>query len=471
MTPDEFRRAGHALIDWIADYRTTIAQRPVRAATRPGEVRRALPAHPAQDTGSLPELLADLERIVLENISHVQHPRHFGWFPSNATLESVLGDLASSGIGALGISWESAPALTEVEEVVCDWMRELTGLGAPWRGTIFDTASSGALVALIAARERATELRAMQAGLAQESAPLAVYASREAHSSVKKAAVLAGFGADAVRPIACDDTFAMRPERLAAVIAADLERGVRPAAVVATVGTTATTAVDPLPAIAPIVRKAGAWLHVDAALAGSAMLLPECRHLWQGIEAADSLAWNPHKWLGTVLDCSLFYVRDPEHLIRVMSTNPSYLQSAADGEAVQYRDWGIPLGRRFRALKLWFQLRLEGLDAIRARLRRDLANAAWLAEQIALTPEWELVAPRTLQTVCMLHRPPGMKPNALDEHTRQWMEAINASGQALLTGAEVDGRWIARVSIGSLPTERVDVEALWSLMQRAASSG
>jgi aromatic-L-amino-acid decarboxylase len=267
----------------------------------------------------------------------------------------------------------------------------------------------------------------------------------------------------------------MRTEALAAAIEADVAAGHKPAAVVVNVGTTGTTAVDPLAEIAPLARRYGMWVHVDAAMAGSALLLPEMRWLIDGVEDADSLNWNPHKWLGTLGDCSLLYVADPAHLIRVMSTNPSYLRSAVDGEVIQYKDWGIPLGRRFRALKLWFQLRLDGVEAIQARLRRDLDNARWLAGQVSSTPGWRVLAPVTLQTVVLRHEPPGavsgtgvvLDADALNAHTIAWADAVNASGAALVTPSLLDGVWSVRVSIGAEVTERPDVEELWSLLQQA----
>ncbi|HBP18521.1 MAG TPA: aspartate aminotransferase family protein [Planctomycetes bacterium] len=470
MTPEEFRAAGHELIDWIADYRSGLSERPVRAQVAPGEVRAALPADPPAEVEPFAALLDDLERVVVPGMTLVQHPMHFGWFPSNASLESVLGDLASSGLGGLGISWESCPALTEVEEVVVDWLRQLTGLSEAWSGTIHDTASTATLTALLAARERASDHAQTRGGLAG-AAPLAVYTSEQAHSSVKKAALLAGYGLDHLRAVPCDPvTYAMLPAALAEQVRADLAAGVRPCAVVATTGTTASTAMDPLGEIAGVCAEHEVWLHVDAAMAGAAMLLPERRHLWEGVEQADSLTWNPHKWLGTILDCSLFYVRDVQHLVRVMSTNPSYLRSAEDGQVTQFRDWGIPLGRRFRALKLWFQLRLEGVEAIQARLRRDLANAEWLAEQVRAAAGWELAAPLSLQTLCVRHQPEGLSAEALDEHNRAWAERINRSGAAFLTPAKLGGRWVVRASIGVLGTEREHVARLWELMQEAASA-
>jgi aromatic-L-amino-acid decarboxylase len=385
MTPEEFRIAGHALVDWIAEYRARIPDLPVQAKVKPGAVASQLPTKAPETPEAFSSVLTDLDRVVVPGLTQIQHPKYFGWFPSNATLSSTLGDLATSGLGALGITWQSAPALTEVEEVVVDWMRQLTGLPPSWRGAIHDTASTACLVALLAARERATGYSEARGGLQAEPAPLTVYTTEQAHSSVAKAVALAGFGADNLRLVdIAPYTYAMRPQALHQRIKDDLAAGCRPAAVVVSVGTTGTTAVDPLADIAPIAREHGLWVHVDAAMAGSALLLPEMRWLVEGIEDADSLAWNPHKWFGTVLDCSLLYVSDPQHLVRVMSTNPSYLRSAVDGEVTQYKDWGIPLGRRFRALKLWFQLRLDGASATSptragspSRWQRPRAGASW----------------------------------------------------------------------------------------------
>jgi aromatic-L-amino-acid decarboxylase len=477
MGPEEFRTAGHELIDWIADYRARIPQLPVQARVVPGEVAGKLPSKAPEEAEAFGRVLADLEGVVVPGVTQVQHPRYFGWFPSNASLASVLGDLATSGLGALGITWQSAPALTEVEEVVVEWLRELTALPESWKGVIQDTASSACLVALLAARERATNYSEARGGLQAETAPLTVYTTEHAHSSIAKAVALAGYGRDNLRFVGVDPvTYAMRPEALASVLEADVAAGLRPAAVVVNVGTTGTTAVDPLAQIVPLARKYGMWVHVDAAMAGSALLLPEMRWLVDGVEGADSLAWNPHKWLGTVLDCSLLYVADPGHLIRVMSTNPSYLRSAVDGEVTQYKDWGIPLGRRFRALKLWFHLRLDGAEAIRARLRRDLDNARWLAEQVSSAPGWRVLAPVNLQTVVLRHEPAGvvsgtgavLDPETLNAHTLSWADSVNASGAALVTPSLLDGTWSVRVSIGAEPTERPDVEHLWTLLQHAA---
>ena len=383
MTPDEFRAFGHQLIDWIADYRASIADRPVMARTEPGEVASQFPASPPDQPDGFDQVFRDLDRIIVPGLSHWQHPSFFGYFPSNSSLSSVLGDYLSTGLGVLGLSWQSSPALTELEEVVTDWARQMVGLSGGWSGVIQDTASTSTLVALLCARERTTAFGMSRGGLQGEARPLVIYTSSQAHSSVGKAAQLAGFGRENLRLVSLDAAYAMRPDELDEAVRRDIAEGRRPCAVVATTGTTTSTAIDPLEEIADVAGTHGLWLHVDAAMAGSAMILPECRWMWEGIERADSLVLNAHKWLGAAFDCSLYYVKDHEHLVRVMSTNPSYLQSAADERVKNYRDWGIPLGRRFRALKFWCLVRAEGVSGLQARVRRDLDNARWLADQVA----------------------------------------------------------------------------------------
>ncbi|HVZ01404.1 MAG TPA: pyridoxal-dependent decarboxylase [Dongiaceae bacterium] len=468
MTPEEFRREAHRLIDWIADYRAGIEDRPVMAMVRPGDVKALLPESAPEQGEGFDAIFDDIDRVIAPGLSHFQHPSFFGYFPANADLAAVLGDFLGSGLGVIGLSWQSSPALTEIEEVACDWLRQLSGLSGRWKGVIQDTASTSTLVALISAREKRSNYALARGGLQSGGPAMTVYVSAQAHSSVDKAATLAGFGMANVRHIETDGDFAMRPEPLRAAIEQDRAAGLAPCAIVATVGTTATTAVDPLRPIGAIAKESGLWLHVDAAMAGSAMILPECRWMFDGIEAADSMVTNPHKWLGASFDCSVYLVQDPEHLVRVMSTNPSYLQSSVDGRVANLRDWGIPLGRRFRALKLWFLLRSSGAEAIRARLRRDMENARWLADEARKASDWRVLAPAHLQTVCLRHEPPGLSGAALDKHTLAWAEAVNRSGEAYVTPATLDGRWMVRVSIGSMTTGRDHVADLWRLMQRLA---
>jgi len=471
VTPEEFRRVGHELIDWIADYRARVQREefPVMARVAPGAVRKALPASPPANPESLEAVFADLDSVIVPACTHWQDPRFFAYFPANSALSAVLGDYVSTGLAQLGVNWQASPALTELEELTTDWVRQMLGLSSAWRGVIQDTASAATLVALICARERATDHGAVRDGLQGVERPLVVYVSSQSHSSVDKAAALAGFGRNHIRLVPVDENYTMRADALALAIKEDLANGRQPCAVVATTGTTGTTAMDPIGAIAKVTSAHNVWLHVDAAMAGTAMILPECRSTWDGIDNADSLVMDPHKWLGASFDCSLYYVRDPQLLVRVMSSSPSYLRTAADDEATNYRDWGVPLGRRFRALKLWFLIREEGVSGIQARLRRDLEYARWFADRVDRTPGWKRVAPVPLQTVCVRHEPPGLEGEALDAHTLKWARAINASGQAFVTPAILDGRWMVRVSFGSITTEQKHVAQLWTLMQEVAT--
>lgn len=470
MTPEEFRRFGHLVVDRIADYRASVDTMPVMSRVHPGEIRAQLPATPPQEPEQFEAILADLDQVIMPGLSHWQHPAFFGYFPSNGELAAVLGDFLSTGLGVLGLSWQSSPALTELEEVSTDWMRQMMALDPAWQGVIQDTASTSTLVALVSARERTTRMSADRGGLQAEPAACTVYTTAQAHSSVEKAAVLAGFGRANVRVVAHDAVHAMDTDCLTAMMAVDVSAGLRPCAVVATTGTTASTALDPVARIVDAARPHDAWVHVDAAMAGSAMILPECRWMWDGIEGADSLVVNVHKWLGVPFDCSLYYVRDSAHLVNVMSTSPSYLRNTSDSDVRNLRDWGLALGRRFRALKLWMLIREQGVSRLQARLRRDLDNARALADIIRATPEWRVVAPVPLQTLCVRHEPPGLTGAALDDHTRKWVEQINQSGEAYLTPAVLDERWMARISIGALATEWADVERLWATMQRAVAA-
>ena len=467
MDGKEFRRLGHQLIDWVADYRERVERLPVMSPVKPGEIRARFPSEPPREGGELAAALARLDEDVLRGITHWNHPSFFAYFPSNTSYASILADVVASGLGVQGMSWQTSPAATEVEEVVMDWLRQMVGLSDAWTGVVHDTASTATLCALLCARERASGFSQNAAGLQGLEAPLVVYASSQGHSSIEKAALLAGFGKDNLRLVDTDDEHALRVDRLEAAIAADRAQGRVPCALVAAIGTTGTTAVDPLAAMAEVARQHGLWLHVDAALAGTAMVLPECRPLWRGVEEADSLVFNPHKWMGVGFDYCAYYVRDPEHLVRVMSTNPSYLKTAQDGAVKNYRDWHIPLGRRFRALKLWFYLLDVGVLGLQARIRRDLANAQWLKQQVDRAPGWERMAPVPLQTVCLRHVPKALAGDeaALTRHNLELARRVNESGAAYLTPSLLKGRQMIRVSIGAETTERRHVEALWKALQ------
>ncbi len=470
MNPSEFRRLGHELVDWVADYREQIGQYPVRSQVQPGEIRALLPPEPPAHGSSLRDIRAELDRVVLPGITHWNHPGWFAYFPSNSDLTSVLAELVSSGLGVQGMSWQTSPAATELEDVVMEWLRQMLGLPETFVGVIQDTASTATLCALLCARERRSDFSQNRGGLQGASSPLVVYASDQAHSSVQKAALLAGFGQEHLRLLPTDHDHALRVDALEAAIRDDEAAGRTPCAVVAAVGTTATTALDPVADIATLAARHELWLHVDAALAGTAMICPEHRWMWKGSERADSLVLNPHKWMGTSFDLSAYYVRDPEHLIRVMSTNPSYLRTAQDGLVRNLRDWGIPLGRRFRALKLWFLLREYGVEGVRARIRRDMANAQWLMRQVDAAPQWQRLAPVPLQTVCLRHVPPGLRGDerALAMHNALIAAAVNQRGHCYITTAEVKEVLTIRVSVGALTTELPHVQRVWQELQEAA---
>ncbi|MBL0211845.1 MAG: aminotransferase class V-fold PLP-dependent enzyme [Holophagaceae bacterium] len=469
MNNDEFRSLGHRFIDWVADYRASLPLFPVMSPAQPGEIRAKLPKSPPLRGEGLGGILQDLDATVLPGITHWNHPGFFAYFPSNTSYASILADIVASGLGVQGMSWQTSPAATEVEEVVMDWLRQMLGLSEAFTGVIHDTASTATLCALICAREKTSNFGQVRNGLQGGASKLVVYASDQSHSSIEKASLLAGFGKANLRLIETDKDHALRVDSLLKAIQEDVAMGKRPCALVACVGTTATTAVDPLRQLADIAQKYRLWLHVDAAMAGSAMILPECRWMWEGVEAADSIVLNPHKWLGTGFDLSAYYAKDPQHLIRVMGTNPSYLRTAQDDEVKNFRDWGIPLGRRFRSLKLWFVLRDQGVEGLQARLRRDIANAGWLKDRVDEAPDWERLAPVPLQTLCIRHVPKGMKDEALIRaHNMAIADAINQGGRAYLTPSVLKGKKMIRVSIGAEGTERHDVEALWAQLQDVA---
>lgn len=459
------------MVEWIAEYRDRMGDLPVMSPLSPGDVKKLLPSQPPLAPEGLDGITRELDRVVLPGITHWNHPGFFAYFPSNSDLASVLADMACAGLGAQGMSWQTSPAATEVEETVMEWLRQMLGLGPEFTGVIQDTASTSTFCALLCAREWSSAFGQARGGMQAEEAPLVVYASDQAHSSVEKAALLAGFGKDNLRLIATDADHALRLDLLEKAIQEDLAAGRRPCAMVAAIGTTATTAVDPLEGMGRLSADYGIWLHVDAAMAGTAMVCPEARWMWKGIEEADSLVLNPHKWMGTGFDLSAYFVKDPEHLIRVMSTNPSYLLTAQDGQVKNLRDWGIPLGRRFRSLKLWFLIKDQGVEGIQARIRRDLANARWLKAQVEAAGGWELMAPVHLQTVCLRHVPAGMEDeDALKAHNLAILARVNQAGRHYLTPSVLKGRQILRVSIGSAATELSDVEGLWKALLDAAAA-
>jgi aromatic-L-amino-acid decarboxylase len=478
MTPEEFREHGKQVVDWIADYLTKIESLPVRAQVEPGDVRRALPEHPPEHGEGFGEILADLDRVVLPGITHWQHPSFFAYYPSNTSGPAILGDLLSSGLGVQGMLWATSPACTELETVVVDWLAELLGLPAHFRtddaggGVIQDSASSASLLAILAALHRASGGTVTQAGLTGRHT---LYVSSETHSSLAKGARVAGVGAENVRVVDVDpDTLAMDPAALDRMLAEDVAAGAVPVLVCATVGTTSTAAVDPVRAVGEVCRRHGVWLHVDAAYAGVAAVCPELRLLNDGVaEYADSYATNPHKWLLTNFDCTVMWVADREPLLGALAIHPEYLRNAATsaGAVVDYRDWQISLGRRFRALKLWAVLRWYGAEGLRAHIRAGIAQAAELAAWVTEDPDFDLHEPRTLGLVCFRPRWPGRTPEDADTATLRLMESLNAGGALYLTHTKVAGRVVLRMALGGTRTEQRHVEAAWHAIRAAYRQG
>lgn len=468
LNPAEFRRQARAVVDWVAGYRERLPRLPVRPDIEPGSVRARL-GPLAEHPRPLPELLAEVDRVVVPATTNWQHPRFFGWFPANASLPSLLGDLLSGGLGTQGMTWSSSPACTEVEQHLLDQLASALGLDPVFTfaggggGVLQDTASSAALVVLLAALHRASPAWREEGVDGTER----VYVSAETHSSLAKTVRVAGLGARALRVVdPAPGTLAMSAPALVEAMAADAAAGLRPVLVCATVGTTGTGAVDPVRAIADAAATHAAWTHVDAAWAGVAAVCPEHRQLLDGADRADSICTNAHKWLLTAFDASLLWVRDAGALPAALSITPEYLRDAASesGRVVDYRDWQVPLGRRFRALKLWAVLQAFGLAGLRAHIREHVALAAELASWIEADPRFALAAPRTLALVC-LRRITGDGADADDAATRALLERVNASGAAFVTHTTVGGRFVLRVAIGSVATTRADVLALWDLLR------
>ncbi|MFM7522042.1 MAG: pyridoxal-dependent decarboxylase [Planctomycetota bacterium] len=461
--PERFRREGRAVVDWLADYWATLADRPVSLPVEPGAVRRQLPAAAPDTPEPLAAVLADLDRVILPALTHWQHPGFFAYFPASTAPPSILGELLAAGLGVQGMLWSTSPACTELETHVLDWLADLLGLPArltsrgPGGGVILDSASSGVLVALLAARERATAGITNGAGMAATPAPLTVYASADAHSCVEKALCIAGLGRGALRRIAVAADGGLDAAALSDRLAADAAAGCRPCLVVATVGTTARGGIDPVSAIAAAAARHGAWVHVDAAWAGTAALCPEWRaDLVAGTDAIDSWGTNPHKWLQVNFDCHCLWLADRAPVVRALSVKPEYLRNAAteSGAVIDYSDWQVPLGRRFRALKLWLTLRLTGAEALRGRIRDHVHWAGWFAERVAADDRLVLLCPPSLALVCFAAA-------GGDAATTILLEQINANGRVLMSQARVAGRTAIRLAVGSPTTRREHVEGAW----------
>ena len=466
MTPEEFRRHGHAVVDWIADYQARVESFPVLSKVKPGETRAALPVNPPVQGESFEALMKDVEKLILPGVTHWQSPNFFAYFPCNASGPGILGDLLSSGLGVQGMLWSTSPACTELETHVLDWLVGMLGLPEKFLssntggGVIQDTASSATLCALLAARERATNYASNEKGCPGR---LVAYASTQTHSSLQKAAMISGLGSSNLRLIEVDENFAMLPDALASQIEGDRQAGLLPFFVCATLGTTSSNAMDPIAEIARIAQRQNLWLHVDAAMSGTAALCPEFRHLQNGVEQADSYCFNPHKWMFTNFDCNCFWVADRKALVRTLSILPEYLRNQAtdSGAVIDYRDWHIQLGRRFRSLKLWFVIRHYGVEGLQHHIRQHVQLAQQFAAWVRDDEKFELPAPVPLNLVCFRHK-------AGDTANQTIMDRLNRSGDLFLTHTRLNGKLTLRLCVGQTKTQERHVRRVWLRLQDEA---
>ena len=467
MSPDDFRHYGRAVVDWIADYYETIESFPVLSQVQPGQIRASLPSEPPRHGEAFEDILKDVNNLIIPGVTHWQSPNFFAFFPANVSGPAILGELLSAGLGIQGMLWSTSPACTELETHVLDWLVDMLGLPTKFKsdaaggGVIQDSASSASLCALLAARERATDYGSNEGG---SDGRLIAYASAHTHSSIEKAVKIAGIGRQNLRLIQVDDHFALRPDELAKQIRQDRQDDLIPFFVCATVGTTSSNAIDPLPEIGQICREEDLWFHVDSAMSGTAALCPEYRYINDGIELADSYCFNPHKWMFTNFDCDCFYVANREILIKTLSVLPEYLRNKAtdSGAVIDYRDWHIPLGRRFRSLKLWFVIRYYGVDGLRYHIRRHIELAQNFARWIEEADRFELVAPAPLNLICFRHL-------RGDTFNRQLLDRLNQSGNLYLTHTTLNDQYVLRFCVGQTHTEERHVYQAWRQIQETAT--
>jgi len=469
MDNNDFRKHAHELVDWMADYFEEVEDYPVKPDVQPGDILAQLPETAPEKSESFEAMFEDFKKIIMPGITHWESPNFMAYFPANKSYPSVLAEMLTATLGAQCMSWLTSPAATELEERVMEWLRELIGLPDNFTGVIEDTASTSTLCALLMAREKATDFKANNNGVPGDKT-FTVYCSSETHSSIEKDVKIAGFGRQNLRKVAVDEHFAMQPEALEEAIREDLENGCKPAAVVATIGTTGSTAIDPLEEIGKICSKYDIFLHVDAAYAGTALLLPEMRRMNKGIDYADSFVFNPHKWMFTNFDCSAFYVQDEALLVRTFEIMPEYLKTPEDERVKNYRDWGIQLGRRFRALKLWFVIRSFGVEGLQKKIRFHISLGQQMKEKIEAHENYELLAPVPLNTLCFRFHPSHIHDETkLNELNEKLLNAIQESGKLFLTHTKLDGKYTIRMVIGNTNVEKRHVEQAWKLIQQKAS--
>ncbi len=469
MNSEQFRKEAHKMVDWMADYLDHVEDYPVKPHVEPGDILKQIPKQAPEQPEAFEEIFEDFKNIIMPGMTHWESPKFMAYFPANKSYPSVLGEMLTATLGAQCMSWVTSPAATELEEAVMKWLGSMIGIPENFSGVIQDTASTATLTALLMAREQISGFGINEHGF-EKGSNYTVYCSSETHSSIEKDVKIAGFGRDRLRKIAYDDKFAMRPDKLEKAIRDDLEQGLKPTCVIATIGTTGSTAIDPLREIAEICRRYEVFLHVDAAFAGTALLLPEMRWMIDGIEHVDSFVFNPHKWMFTNFDCSAFFVQDEALLVKTFEITPEYLKTPEDERVKNYRDWGIPLGRRFRALKLWFVIRNFGIDGLREKVRKHIELAQVQRETIKNDPDFELLAPVPINTICFRFHPSHIDDKKkLNELNSNLLEAVNESGDLFITHTKLNDTFTLRMVIGNTNVEQRHVDEAWRLIKQKAT--
>jgi aromatic-L-amino-acid decarboxylase len=469
MNTEEFRKHAHELVDWMARYMENIEKYPVKSSVRPGDIFSKLPGDPPLKPESFNSFLKDLDEIIMPGITHWQSPNFYAYFPANTSPPSILAEMIISTISAQCMIWETSPAAAELEEKMMIWLRDLIQLPAEFEGVIQDTASTCTLAAILTAREKATEFRINEEGF-EEAGILRVYCSEQAHSSVEKAVKISGIGRNNLIRIPVKPDFSMDPRKLREAVMTDKAKGLKPCCVIATMGTTGTTAVDPMRAVGEICAENGIWLHVDAAMAGTALILPEFQWMLDGREYIDSFVFNPHKWMFTNFDCSAFFVKSPEHLIRTFEILPEYLKTRTRGLVNDYRDWGIPLGRRFRALKLWSVIRMYGVEGLQEKIRYHIRLASELYEMIEAEGDFQILAPLTINVVCFRYKPTGLDETEINKLNEDLNHKLNDSGKIYLSHTVIDGKYTLRMVTGQTNVRIDHVQTAWDLIRKTARS-
>jgi len=469
MTPDEFRKNAHELVEWMAGYMENVEKYPVKSAISPGDIFNKIPDSPPAESESFSSLMKDFEEIIMPGITHWQSPNFFAYFPANTSPPSILAEMIIATLGAQCMIWETSPAAAELEEKMMIWLRDLIGLPSGFEGVIQDSASTATLSAILTAREKSTNFSINNEG-AEHAGTLRIYCSGQTHSSVEKAVKICGIGRKNLVKIPVKEDFSMDAEKLKEAIGEDRKNGFIPCCVVATIGTTGTTSVDPIRAIGEICHENGVWLHVDAAMGGTALILPEFQWMLDGKEYIDSLVFNPHKWMFTNFDCTAFFIKDPELLIKTFEILPEYLKTRTRGLVNDYRDWGVPLGRRFRALKLWSVIRSYGTDGLRDKIRYHISIASRLSEIISKEKDFEILAPVKLNVVCFRYLPAGWQENKINEINEKLNHLLNDSGKIYLTHTILNGRYTLRMVTGQTNVTLEHVEKAWDLIKTTARS-